>query len=270
MPKVNPILADSFAVADGMYPSMSRVIGSIHSQWGKDPKLMSLIDSYAAGDITSQRLMVDASTLMQRLPVGAASKIASNAKAAADLFLESMSLDATSNAVLWADKYAGSRITSLRNASVTSVRDYVASAIQEEIPVRLLKQQIEHVVKLDTRFTSAAIRRYKAQRASERKNSATGRDQAAYVKRAANIKAKQIARTETQLALNYGRYQALYAARAEGLLEDTDKLLWIAAPDCCDQCAAYGGTTASLDSGFGSAAPFPPLHPNCRCTIGLA
>jgi len=53
----------------------------------------------------------------------------------------------------------------------------------------------------------------------------------------------------------------------------SSQMVWIAAPGCCSKCTSINGKTA--DVGFawmidGVAVLNPPLHPNCRCTIGVS
>jgi len=78
-------------------------------------------------------------------------------------------------------------------------------------------------------------------------------------------------RTELLMSMNHGKYQTLLAARSQGLLDPSEELEWIAATDCCDLCAVIDGARVPMDVGFGQyGSSYPPLHPNCRCTIGVA
>jgi hypothetical protein len=84
-------------------------------------------------------------------------------------------------------------------------------------------------------------------------------------------RAELIARTETMTALNEGQRGAWDDAVEAGLLPDDAKRVWIAAPGCCDDCEELDGETADLDGEYpNDGGDGPPLHPNCRCTEGIA
>lgn len=82
-------------------------------------------------------------------------------------------------------------------------------------------------------------------------------------------RAEMIARTETMNAANEGLAQSWDQAIEKGLLTGDEKKVWIATSDCCDECDELDGEEVGLNEDF-SAGDDPPLHPNCRCTMGLA
>jgi hypothetical protein len=58
---------------------------------------------------------------------------------------------------------------------------------------------------------------------------------------------------------------------------------WVASPDCCELCDFMDGRLAPVGGGWTGGftkvgkrtvevpgAAYPPLHPNCRCAMGLA
>jgi len=82
--------------------------------------------------------------------------------------------------------------------------------------------------------------------------------------------AKVIARTETSRSYNLG---AKAAAIESGVVT---KMRWLLSPDPCPECAAMEGTEVEIEGSFGEkeewdnenyAEQFPPLHPNCFCSI---
>lgn len=85
-------------------------------------------------------------------------------------------------------------------------------------------------------------------------------------------RAQLIARTETMTAANEGQREAWSQASDAGLLPSDAQVEWIATSDCCDDCADMDGETRDLDGDYDDpdAADGPPLHPNCRCTEGIA
>ncbi len=82
------------------------------------------------------------------------------------------------------------------------------------------------------------------------------------------VRASMIARTEAMDAANEGLAQGWSQAVEEGLLTGDEKKEWIAAEGCCDDCDEVDGEVVSMDDDF-SVGDDPPLHPNCRCTMGL-
>lgn len=81
-------------------------------------------------------------------------------------------------------------------------------------------------------------------------------------------RADMIVRTEVMDAANEGLAQSWDQAQEAGLLPDNATKVWIAADGCCDECDAVDGEEVPLDEDF-SAGDDPPLHPNCRCTMGI-
>lgn len=87
-----------------------------------------------------------------------------------------------------------------------------------------------------------------------------------------DARAEMIARTEVMSASNEGQRQGWDQAVDNGLLPDDAKRVWIASEvGACDDCDELDGETADLDGDYpGDGADGPPLHPNCRCTEGIA
>lgn len=84
-------------------------------------------------------------------------------------------------------------------------------------------------------------------------------------------RADVIARTETMTAANEGQREAWDQAVEKGLLSEDSKAVWIATSGCCDDCDDLDGETRDLDGEYPDpGADGPPLHPNCRCTEGIA
>lgn len=81
-------------------------------------------------------------------------------------------------------------------------------------------------------------------------------------------RAETIARSEIMDALNSGQNEAWSQAQDEGLLsEDATKEWIVTASETCDECLAYDGKQVLISDEFEDGDP--PLHPNCRCTIGI-
>lgn len=82
-------------------------------------------------------------------------------------------------------------------------------------------------------------------------------------------RAEMIARTEIMDAANEGLAQSWEQAVEAGLLTGREKKVWISTSNCCDECEELDGEEVPLNEDF-SAGDDPPLHPNCRCTMGLS
>ncbi len=78
-----------------------------------------------------------------------------------------------------------------------------------------------------------------------------------------------IARTEVMDAANEGLAQSWSQAVEAGLLTGNEKKVWIATSDACPECEEVDGEEVPMDDDF-SVGDDPPLHPNCRCTMGLS
>lgn len=70
-------------------------------------------------------------------------------------------------------------------------------------------------------------------------------------------------------ALNTGQNEAWAQAQDEGILSADATKEWITTPDelTCPECEPMDGKTVPLQSEFPEGDP--PLHPNCRCTLGI-
>lgn len=87
-------------------------------------------------------------------------------------------------------------------------------------------------------------------------------------------RAELIARTETMRASNEGQQEAWDQAAEAGLLTGNEEQEWIVTPDdrLCPECEPFDTVTAELGGTFeaeGVTSDGPPLHPRCRCTLGL-
>lgn len=77
-------------------------------------------------------------------------------------------------------------------------------------------------------------------------------------------RAELIAETEIMRAAHAGRRLAWQEQATAGA-----KRIWIAMPDCCEECEELDGRTASLNGTYFGGSEGPPLHPRCRCTEEL-
>lgn len=139
--------------------------------------------------------------------------------------------DATSEeAIKWAREHAAELAEGISDTSRDDIRDAIASALEGE--------------GLDSAYDDIL--------------DAVGNE----------ARAEMISRTETMDAANEGLAQSWDQAVSDGLLTGNEKKVWIATSGCCDECDEVDGEEVPMDDDF-SVGDDPPLHPNCRCTMGL-
>lgn len=86
-----------------------------------------------------------------------------------------------------------------------------------------------------------------------------------------DTRAEVIARTESMMAANEGQREAWRQAVDNGWLDESTRRQWIASSDACPECDALDGEEADLGGNYpNDGGEGPPLHPNCRCTEGIA
>ena len=76
-------------------------------------------------------------------------------------------------------------------------------------------------------------------------------------------RSERIARSEVIRASNFAATEAFDQSGV------VDEVQWLATPDdrIDSECADLDGQTIKLGSSFASGVEYPPLHPNCRCTV---
>lgn len=150
------------------------------------------------------------------------------------------SFDASNpRAVDWARQHAADLISGISKTTRDNIRDMIASSLEsEDETTSTLADKILDAIGDDAR-------------------------------------AETIARTETIAAANAGQQEAWAQATEDGWLLGNEQQVWIVTPDdkLCDDCNELDGVTADLgedfDGGEYGDVSGPPLHPNCRCVLGL-
>lgn len=141
-------------------------------------------------------------------------------------------------AVEWISNHAAETITGISEKTRTEIRDLVEEAFVEQFDVDELADKIAEVIDDPDR-------------------------------------ADTIARTESMRASNQGQIESWKQATDEGLLTGEEQKEWITTPDdrLCPICEPLDGETTPMDKPFSTElgrVDGPPVHPNCRCTIGLS
>jgi len=162
-----------------------------------------------------------------------------------------------------------SQVTAIENYRDALSGDYPSSSA--------LRNQLR-----DRRYdgTVGRARRLGEPLSEDRINAMVGR----YAERQLSYRALNIARTETLRASNAGQQQLWRRAVKSGVLNpSTHGKVWMTAQDerVCPVCAPLDGTLVDLEGQFSSdveaadgstrsyTSSMPPIHPSCRCSMGL-
>lgn len=180
------------------------------------------------------------------------------------------SFDSTDeDAIAAAEELAATMITDITDETEASIRNLIADAIREGIPPYDAARLIHDTIGLTSAQGQAAMK-YRTQLI----DNGLAIDKvdekfAEYADGLLETRAEMIARTEIMGALNAGQDRAWQQAQDEGLLSAGAEKEWILSEDACDDCqdsADSGPVPIGEEFDDGD----PPLHPNCRCTIGIS
>lgn len=243
------------------------------NEWGEAPNTKKAMRSFARGDIDANEFINQVGRTLDTLPDSLRAGIRVVQTRGYNITADMLKLDRVKNAADWGDTYAADRIGNITKNTREAIRSFVGGSVREGVPVSTLAREIQSVLALDPKFAQAAVNFRNGMKALEIKPGTADTQTEKYIARAARVRANTIARTETMAALANGQRVALSAAQRAGLLDPSSQMVWIAAPGCCSKCTSINGKTA--DVGFawmidGVAVLNPPLHPNCRCTIGVS
>lgn len=179
-----------------------------------------------------------------------------------------MSFDTTSaEAVAWAEEHAAEMVTNITNDARDVIRALVVQGFEDGVAPKDLARLLRETIGLTERDALAVAKR-RAKLLSD--GLAPDVAQAKAEKYAAKLlrdRAENIARTETMRASNEGVAQLWKQAQEKGLLTGREMKVWITA-DPCPICAPLEGEMVGINEEF-SVGQDPPLHPRCRCTIGI-
>ena len=164
-------------------------------------------------------------------------------------------------------------VTAVTDDVKANIRDILGRSFEGDYDVRQTARLIEATVGLTPRQANAVETFYRNLTLEEKYPfDKMGKMADDYANRLLRQRATTIARTETIRSSNFGVSEGFRQARGSGLIGDDMERTWIVTPDdmLCPECAALDGTTAPIDGEFDDGGgDGPPLHPRCRCAVGL-
>jgi hypothetical protein len=172
------------------------------------------------------------------------------------------------HAAKWAEERAGELVVGT-DALRLSVQSIVEDAVADGMTVDDTAELLKEVVGLDPRRAMAAANYARDLFQASTPSSDLRKLVDEYIDELRTNRAETIARTEILMATNAGQQALWDEADAEGHLDNMGKV-WINTMGCCDECDALGqDDPVGIDEPFDGDVMFPPLHPNCRCAMGL-
>lgn len=169
-------------------------------------------------------------------------------------------------------------VTNITDATVAGLRQTLADALAEGLNAQQAARLVKHHVGLTPRFAKA-VGKYRSKLVEQGMTKAeVDKFAQQYAAKLNQHRAMTIARTESAIAATAGQHEAWEQAAEQGLFDRaTAKRVWITTPDDLadhdpPSCSDFDGAKATMDGSFsvdGYSADRPPLHPGCRCAVGL-
>ena len=167
-------------------------------------------------------------------------------------------------------KYTGDMITQITEETKLGVRAVIDRSFRQGAPPRESAKYIKNLVGLTEKQSIAVDNLRTSLLEQEVHPKIIDKNVNQYADRLLNYRADMISRTETLRAANEGTMGLWDQLVEQGVIDSqTAQKKFIVTPDdkLCDFCADYDGVTVGLDEEFDDGDP--PLHPNCRCCVGL-
>lgn len=180
-------------------------------------------------------------------------------------------------AVAWARFESARLVTEVTNVTRSAMRTIIADAIEAGDAPLVMAQHIKLLIGLTERG-ARAVTAYRDELVADGLPVAeiTARV-AKYADELLTWRAATIARTEMIKAVNEGSLAAWQAAARDGYLDPKrTSRVWITTEDdrTCRICEPMDGQTVAFDAPFLTGdeeeIDAPPVHPGCRCAVGLS
>jgi hypothetical protein len=175
-------------------------------------------------------------------------------------------------AVSWVEQHGATAIAELSLSSQQGIQQIISRSLSEGWDVARTAREIRSVVGL-TRSHATAISNYAERLADQGVDEGTWQRRVdRYASAHRRMRAATIARTELSFASNAGQDQLWQIAKRGGVLNTTKlkRKLIVAGVGPCPICLYIAGEKpVAFDATFSNGLRHPPMHPNCRCTVGL-
>ncbi len=162
-------------------------------------------------------------------------------------------------------------VTSVTNETRQAIRDVITKSIQDGVTPKDTAKLLRDVVGLNSQQSMAVYNLWQKLDKQGASNIVKDKATAAYGEKLLRYRTETIARTEIMRAQNLGQRAAWNDAVAKGHIGAQSSKVWIVALDdrLCPLCEGQSGEVVPLDGVFSGGVSEPPLHPRCRCTVGL-
>ena len=162
-------------------------------------------------------------------------------------------------------------VTRVSLETQAAIRAVVVEGFKQGITRRNLSRLIKPMIGLTERQALAALHFSERMKMAGAPLPMVNRETTAYVHRMIRERAETIARTELIGASVRGQRAAWLAGRRDGVIPAGAEMEWIVTPDdrLCKRCLDMEGETADVEGTFKGGSIGPPLHPRCRCAVGL-
>jgi len=182
------------------------------------------------------------------------------------------------------EKTVGRRIVEISEQSRMAVNNIISDAITTGRHPRNAAKQIKEIVGLNGRQQKAVDTFRRNLEVDGLTGAKLDKRVARYAKKQHKLRSEMIARTESSEALNGGRQELWTQLQDAGALPKDQKVRWITANDerVCPICGPLDQNVVELHKNFSVAldqprkkttityaAPRPPIHPACRCSLIL-
>jgi HK97 family phage portal protein len=176
------------------------------------------------------------------------------------------------SAVQWAQQHAAKMVREITLNTEEAIRDLVTASMRGQMTWQQVSRQVHDIVGLHSR-QALAVSHFEQRLREE----GVGAERLAlrverYAAAQLRLRSDNIARTEILTASNAGQIIAWDQAEMQGLLDrQTTFKVWIVADDerLCELCEPLDGEEVALHGTFPGGLQAPPLHPSCRCAVGL-
>lgn len=183
----------------------------------------------------------------------------------------------------FAEQQSARLVTAINDSMRLAIRQIIAESFSKSYSVDFTAERLRQVIGLHPRWAKAVDRFFNTNyerlikdgvdpiKALKKVSNLTG----AYHNRLIEARATMIARTEIQMAQNWGRQLAWQQGVDGKYLDPQSEKQWITASATvggvppCDRCAPLEGVRVRWDMAFPNGLLMPPAHPHCRCTAFL-